>query len=406
MSERQKMIKAIEEYAVPVLRQLGFCGVFPYYYRKKDDRYDLVIFEMNPRGNAFWVDATYVYIGKKENNNIRSRTRVLNDKDVEDNNLISPARSFRLKGNFDNEFYYVDVYRTGIWPLRFYDGVGKTRKKNYQPEKGSVKMQTATEEIYKQVSLLVVEQLPDAMKWLAKHPSKWDDIRDSLDANKEDKLIKRVKKEVVDKEHLEKVIKNWNSISSNYSHYAKLYLDNPQLYPLLREIIEDDNRSDFVRVIAYSLYETLLKNCYDRNEAGYLYERLGKEKSSIMQHIVLSTISAVKMPEEIEPEQIIKMTGAKEEVFANEAYSALGSFDNETSREFLRNSLGQLDTEADKYRLMAIIWALSRIGDENDRSIFERFSTSRKEDVRLTANAAIDNIKGKPVYENEIKGLD
>ncbi len=406
MSERQKMIKAIEEHAVSVLREQGFCGVFPYYYRKKDDRYDLVIFEMNPRGNAFWVDVSYVFTGQKENNNIRSRTRVLNDKDVEDNNMISPVRSYRLKGNFDNEFYYVDVYRTGIWPLRFYEGVGKTKGKNYKPEKGSVKVQTATEKIYKQVSLLVADQLPDAMKWLTKHPSKWDDIRNSLDVSKEDRLIRRVKKEVVDKEHLEKVIKNWNSISSNYSHYAKLYLDNPKLYPLLREIIEDDNRSDFVRVIAYSLYETLLKNCYDRNEAGYLYERLGKEKSDIMQHIVLSTMTAVKMPDEIEPELVIKMTEAKEEVFANEAYSALGSFDNETSREFLRNNLGQLDTEANKYRLMAIIWALSRIGDENDCSIFERFSTSRKEDVRLTANAAIDSIKGKPVYENEIKGLD
>ena len=67
MNERQKMIEAIEQYTVPEIRKHGFSGEFPFFYRKKADRYDQLIFRLSAVHYSFTVECSYAFEGSEKN---------------------------------------------------------------------------------------------------------------------------------------------------------------------------------------------------------------------------------------------------------------------------------------------------------------------------------------------------
>jgi hypothetical protein len=60
MSEsRDKMIDALRQVIVPMLRNMGFTGSFPHFRRIRETRIDLLTFQFNRSGGSFVVEVAY-----------------------------------------------------------------------------------------------------------------------------------------------------------------------------------------------------------------------------------------------------------------------------------------------------------------------------------------------------------
>ena len=56
---RNKMIAALREVVVPVLRDMGFSGSFPHFRRIGESQVDLLTFQFNRYGGSFVVEVAY-----------------------------------------------------------------------------------------------------------------------------------------------------------------------------------------------------------------------------------------------------------------------------------------------------------------------------------------------------------
>ena len=60
MSEsRDRMIAALQDVAVPVLRDMGFSGSFPHFRRIREAQVDLLTFQFNRYGGSFVVEVAF-----------------------------------------------------------------------------------------------------------------------------------------------------------------------------------------------------------------------------------------------------------------------------------------------------------------------------------------------------------
>ena len=396
MNEHKKMIDAINRIVIPVLHEYGFSGEYPTLKKKaNEDRYDFVNFEKNVHGNSFRVDFSYVLLGDVENNNtgLPGYTKPLSEHEINsDFSFYSLHSRYRLKSRFGDEFFYSDVYMSRLLLWKFYEGVGPTKKLNYIPRKNEKKVQTATEDTFEETAREVVSHLHEGIQWLQNHPNKLEDWKFHYETKLLESKKKKIEKRVFSKAEIKKIInqignKGW----SNHLLDILLYLSNPEQYPILKEVIEDYNQEH--RYLAYSLFRTLLENNYDSDNARYLYDRLKEESDDSIIDSVLQGIIAVDMPDDIDPELIIQLTHNKKH--KNNALKALGSFDNETSRQCLRYHLNMLDNDTNEFLLTAVINALGRVGQEQDVSLLEKYKTSRVRDVRDSTNFAINNIQNR-----------
>ncbi|MGM0875889.1 MAG: DUF4304 domain-containing protein [Bacillota bacterium] len=46
-AERDAMINSLKQIVIPILRERGFKGSFPHFYRKLDNQTDLLMFQVN-----------------------------------------------------------------------------------------------------------------------------------------------------------------------------------------------------------------------------------------------------------------------------------------------------------------------------------------------------------------------
>ena len=56
---RDRMIAALQEIAVPVLRDMGFSGSFPHFRRIREPQIDLLTFQFNRHGGSFVVEVAF-----------------------------------------------------------------------------------------------------------------------------------------------------------------------------------------------------------------------------------------------------------------------------------------------------------------------------------------------------------
>jgi hypothetical protein len=56
---RDRMIAALQEIAVPVLRDIGFSGSFPHFRRIREPQIDLLTFQFNRHGGSFVVEVAF-----------------------------------------------------------------------------------------------------------------------------------------------------------------------------------------------------------------------------------------------------------------------------------------------------------------------------------------------------------
>lgn len=62
---RKEMNDALKEVVVPVLRELGFKGTFPHFYRELNQHVDLFSFQFRLAGGSFVAELSYAEPGRE-----------------------------------------------------------------------------------------------------------------------------------------------------------------------------------------------------------------------------------------------------------------------------------------------------------------------------------------------------
>ncbi|MGF9891217.1 DUF4304 domain-containing protein [Priestia megaterium] len=57
-AEKEKMIHSLKKNVIPVLRNCGFKGTFPHFYRKLESRLDLIMFQFSAWGGTLYVEVS------------------------------------------------------------------------------------------------------------------------------------------------------------------------------------------------------------------------------------------------------------------------------------------------------------------------------------------------------------
>lgn len=116
---RDQMNAALKNIAVPVLRNIGFKGTFPHFYRANDNHIDLLKFQFRMSGGSFVVELSYA---DKERNNIYI------DKDAPPSRLRTDQTSKRLRLGAERpgEDYWFNFEKTGFLKRKpNYDGIAE-----------------------------------------------------------------------------------------------------------------------------------------------------------------------------------------------------------------------------------------------------------------------------------------
>lgn len=171
MTQRQKMLNSLKKNVIPLLSQRGFCGKFPHYRRKVDNRIELLVFMTDKYGGAFNIEISTIFpdCEKALSNYYTQEFNSLDDVTV-----YSTNKRYRLKGMFDGWFYYTDVYKskeplTKFRKFNYYESVGEQKNKKFIPNEKQVLVQKADDYLYSKISNEVNRQMESAYKWWNKY---------------------------------------------------------------------------------------------------------------------------------------------------------------------------------------------------------------------------------------------
>jgi len=162
------MVKVLKEYVIPHLLDNGFYGQFPHYKKIYTDRIELLGFPTNNHGNSFSVVVSTIF--PDEASKILKNYYTEEFQSVDEMNVFSTCKRFGLKGIFEGEFYYTDVYcsKLRLYLSReydFYNAVSEKRAATYVPQSGEVLVQKANDELYIKIADAVNRQMPTAYDW-------------------------------------------------------------------------------------------------------------------------------------------------------------------------------------------------------------------------------------------------
>ena len=394
MNERKKIIEAINQYIAPVLHERGFHGEFPSFRKMRENkRIDFIQFRMFEEGCVFNVNFSYVLLETISYSN--HAQGFVEEEDLDEKEVYGLLSEYSIKGKYGTYFYYGDVYaKDGLFSRKYesaYNGII-----DYLLDEGYVKVQSATDDVYEEVCRDVIDNLDQGFKWLERQPG----LLSKLKGKAVNFLVERIKEHNVSRkelsrEQVERMISTGPSLPELLFSPDREYA-SPTLYPILRDIIEDTYHDN--RIFAYGMFGDVLKNSYDKDEAKYLYDRIAVEMEYDCLYVIVNSISEVKMPEEIEPVSIIKLT--RDPDIEQYAIGALGSFDNDMSRKHLRGRINTLDNDADVGLLISVIKALGRIGTDEDMPLIEKFFSNDEVMVRSCVRTAIKSIRNRLEEKN------
>lgn len=167
MTQRGKMLKALKENVIPLLMKEGFCGKYPYYKRKFDNRIEMLGFITNKYGGAFNIEISTIFLNcDKEMSNYYTQEFETTDEIT----VNSTIKRYRLKGMFDGWFYYADVYKskeplTVFKTFDYYESVSESKSQNFIPKDNQVLVQSADDFLYSKISDQVNLQMKEAYSW-------------------------------------------------------------------------------------------------------------------------------------------------------------------------------------------------------------------------------------------------
>jgi len=179
-------------------------------------------------------------------------------------------------------------------------------------------------------------------------------------------------------------------------------LTDPELFPLLREIITSHEgkakAKREVRNAAYFIYGRLMEQVFLPENAPFYLGRLAVE---IDKYVLSSILDRVKdwgrkgrlLPPEVDVSPVIALTVDDRWLVRHSAIHALSACPGEASRRACTFYLGQEDEKAYKYEIYYANIALQTIGMPEDIPLLERFLKSRRPDLKLTAQYAIQYIR-------------
>ncbi len=191
-------------------------------------------------------------------------------------------------------------------------------------------------------------------------------------------------------------------------------LDDPGLFPLLREIITSNEgkkkEKREARKAAYFIYGRLMEKAFSPQEAVFFLQRLEVETdkyvlASMLDRVTDWGIKKHQLPAEMDFSPILNLTVDDRWLVRHSAIYALSACPGEESRRACAFYLRQEDEKSYKYEIYYANIALQVIGMPEDIPLLERFLKSRRPDLKLTAQGAIQRIRAREAGSTEDHGL-
>lgn len=177
-------------------------------------------------------------------------------------------------------------------------------------------------------------------------------------------------------------------------------LTDPGLFPLLREVVaaNEGKAKRELRSAAYFIYGRLMEQVFSPAEAPFFLGRLLVETDKYVLSSILDRVAdwgrkGLLLPEEMDVSPVLALTVDERRSVRHDALRALSACPGEESRGACAFYLKQEDEKAWQYEIYYANIALQTIGIPEDIPLLERFLKSRRPDLKLTAQYAIQYIR-------------
>jgi len=180
-------------------------------------------------------------------------------------------------------------------------------------------------------------------------------------------------------------------------------LTDPSLFPLLQEMIEahggkkKDQRE--IRNAAYFIFGRLMQASFEEDACAFFLQRLGAETDKYILSSMLDRVhdwwrpAGKTVPAGLDISNILTLAKDTRHLVRHSAIHALGACPREESRNILHYYLLQEDEKAYQYEIYYANIAMQGIGEPEDIPFLERFLKSRRPDIKMTAQYAIQSIQ-------------
>lgn len=180
-------------------------------------------------------------------------------------------------------------------------------------------------------------------------------------------------------------------------------LDDPGLFPLLREIITEHEGKEKarreIRSAAYFIYGRLLEKAFQTEDCNFFVRRLEAETNKYILSSMLDRVhdwricKGIVLTPELDISPIIGLTRDERWLVRHSAIYALIACPGKESRQALAFYLKQEDEKAYKYEIYYANIAMQAIGESEDILLLERFLKSRSPTLKNTAEYAVQCIR-------------
>ena len=180
-------------------------------------------------------------------------------------------------------------------------------------------------------------------------------------------------------------------------------LTDPGLFPLLQEIIEEHdgkNKDECeIRKAAYFIFGHLMQVSFEEDACAFFLRRLNTETDEYILGDMLDWVhdwwrlSGKTIPTGSDISSILTLAKDIRDSVRHKAIYALVACPGEESRDILRYYLLQDDEKAYQYEIYYANIAMQGVGEPEDVPLLERFLKSRRPDIKLTAQYAIQYIQ-------------
>ena len=166
-------------------------------------------------------------------------------------------------------------------------------------------------------------------------------------------------------------------------------ITNPDFIPQLIAFIENEKDKD-KRDKAYFILGHIAKNIDDKTTGQFLINRIEKETDKYVISSMLGILAKVIKPKGTDLTPLIAATKDERWLVSQKAIQAFAKSEDEIAEATLINFL---DTSEDPHELIYSNATLNKIGTPKAIPHLEKHLKSRKRDVKLSAQFAIDEIK-------------
>lgn len=180
-------------------------------------------------------------------------------------------------------------------------------------------------------------------------------------------------------------------------------LTDPELFPLLQEIVRENKGKAKakwdVRMAAGFIYGRLMEQAFDPESCAFFLHWLGTETDRQLLCSMLDRISDWQrragrtIPAGVDITPILTLAKDGRSHVRHSAIHALRTCPGRESREVLKIYLTQEDEKVYQYEMYYANIAMQSIGEPEDIPLLERFLKSRRPDLKITAQYAIQYIR-------------